>query len=81
MCLPRSVDFVFPMPLQRSLLKKKTPLVPLAGTEMFPGTGIITRAFEAACRFKEGKRKEIHALFDGVCSFQVLKAVCVVRVA
>jgi hypothetical protein len=66
------------MPLQRSLLKKKTLL---AGTEMFPGKGIITRAFEAACRFKEGKRKEIHALFDGVCSFQVLKAACVVRVA
>jgi hypothetical protein len=48
---------------------------------MFPGRGIITRAFEAACRFKEGKRTEIHALFDGVCSFQVLKAVRVVRVA
>ena len=78
MCLPRSVDFLFPMPLQRSLLKKKTLL---SGTEMFPGRGIITRAFEAARRFKEGKRKEIHALFDGVCSFQVLKAVRVVRVA
>lgn len=61
------------MPLQRSLLKKKTLL---AGTEMFPGRGII-----AACRFKEGKRTEIHALFDGLCLFQVLKAVRVVRVA
>ena len=62
------------MPLQRSLLKKKTLL---AGTEMFPGRGIIA----ARCRFKEGKRTEIHALFDGLCSFQVLKAVRVVRVA
>ena len=66
------------MPLQRSLLKKKTLL---AGTEMFPGKGIITLAFEAACRFKEGKRTEIHALFDGLCLFQVLKAVRIVRVA